>query len=365
MKPQGVSIVICCHNGASRLRETVRHIAVQEVPSHIPWEVILIDNGSTDASAAVASAEWARHKAPVSFRIVEEPTVGLNHARARGFREAWFEYVIMCDDDNWLADDYVASAFDIMSERDNIGALGGCGKLVFEMDPPVPELCYIFAAGAQACSSGKVEGNKLYGAGCVVRYSAYQKLLRNGFKSLLTDRMGAALTSGGDYELCFALAIVGYDIWYDGRLRFYHFITRERLTWEYLMKYAHESSKSFNVISSYKMVVTNGRMSHAPWLALLKNFLSCCRIFFGITIERVINTQSDVKKPLYFRQVIFAHKLMAYFVKFRDMVDAHKEILTFQHSCRPMQHLLKPTAAKDLMPSLRISFFSKPFRQLP
>ena len=365
MKPQGVSIIICCHNGASRLRETIRHIAMQRVPGHIPWELVLIDNGSTDDSAAIASTEWEKYDAPASLRIIDEPAVGLSYARARGFREAWYEYIVMCDDDNWLADDYVSSAFDIMSERSNIGALGGIGKLVFEIDPPLPEVCYIFAAGPQAAHSGKVEANKLYGAGCVVRYSAYQKLLRSGFKSLLTDRLGAELTSGGDYELCFALAIVGYDIWYDERLRLYHFITRERLTWAYLMKYAHESSKSFNVISSYKMVLANGRLSGVPWLAVFRNFLSCCRIFLAIAAQYIIERQPDRKKAVYFRQVIFAQKLIAYVLKFPDMVATHKEILAFQHSCRPTQHLLKATVPKDFLQSLRISFFSKPFRQLP
>jgi glycosyltransferase involved in cell wall biosynthesis len=335
------------------------------VPWYIPWELIFIDNGSTDTSATVARMEWNKHRATTPLRIVHEAVVGLSYARARGFREAYYEYIIMCDDDNWLAENYVSSAFQIMSEESNIGALGGFGKLVFEIDPPLPELCYIFAAGAQATRSGKVTENKLYGAGCVIRHSAYQKLLGSGFKSLLTDRRGAELTSGGDYELCFALAIMGYDIWYDERLRFSHFITRERLTWDYFMKYAYESSKSFNVISSYKMVVSNSRMNDMPWLAVFRNFLVCSWIFLGITKKRFFFTPEYLKKSLDFRHVIFRYKLLTYFAKFQDMVNTHKVILNFRHSCRPPQHVLTPIARKVYAPPFKFSFFSRPFRQLP
>ena len=250
MKPQGVSIIICCYNGANRLPETIRHIARQRVPAYVPWELILVDNGSTDDSALVARMEWRKHRVDTYLKVVLEPEPGLSNARARGFREARYEYAIMCDDDNWLEDTYVSCVYDLMSENPKIGALGGLGKLVFEVPPPAPELDFIFAAGPQASCPGKVPENKLYGAGCVIRQSAYENLLRKGFRSLLIDRRGRELSSGGDYEICLALAVVGYDIWYDDRLRFTHFITRERLTWPYLKRYARKTSRCFNVITS-------------------------------------------------------------------------------------------------------------------
>src|SRR3990170_1945792 len=115
MKPQGVSIIICCHNGADRLPETIRHIAMQRVPAYIPWELIIIDNGSTDESGLVARGEWQKHRANTYMRIVKESTLGLSYARARGFKEARYEYVILCDDDNWLDEGYVFNVYNILS----------------------------------------------------------------------------------------------------------------------------------------------------------------------------------------------------------------------------------------------------------
>lgn len=363
MKPQGVSIIICCHNGSQRLPETILHIAQQVVPAYVPWELIIIDNGSTDDSTTVARAEWQKHRVDTYLRIVREPMLGLSYARVRGFKEARYEYMIMCDDDNWLAKDYVLNAYNIMSEKPTIGALGGFGKLVFEVEPPSVELSYIFAAGEQAPRSGKVMENKVYGAGCVIRNVAYKRLMETGFKSLLTDRKGTELSSGGDHELCLALAILGYDIWYDDQLRFTHFITRDRLTWEYYLRYAYESSKCFNVISSYKMVAANADIHLIPWLVILRNFLVCTKTFMTITLNRFFSMEGT-QKSLYFRHVIYKYKLMAYFIKFKEMVNTHHRILNFKHSCRPSQNMYIPMEQKVYSPWFKVSFFSKPSRQL-
>ncbi len=365
MKPQGISIVICCHNGSKRLVQTIRHIAMQRVPYYIPWEVIMIDNGCTDDSVAVARAEWQKHRVTTYFRIVQEPVLGLSYARARGFREAYYSFIVLCDDDNWLDENYVKCVYHIMLEKPNIGALGGFGKLEYEVDPSVIELSYVFAAGEQAPRSGKVKENRVYGAGCVIRHSAWEKLVKSGFKSLLTDRRGEELSSGGDFELCYALAILGYDIWYDERLRFTHFITRERLTWEYFIRYAVESSKCFNVLSSYKLVAANTRINWLPGLVMLRNFLSCTKIWLVINLKRLVTRRDSLRRPLYFRHLMFKHKWMAYFRNFNQMVTTHRMILGFRQRCRPLQHTLKPVGEKDLPSALRLSFFSKPSKPLP
>jgi hypothetical protein len=72
-----------------------------------------------------------------------------------------------------------------------------------------------------------------------------------------------------------------------------------------------------------------------------------------------------LKKSLDFRHVIFRYKLLTYFAKFQDMVNTHKVILNFRHSCRPPQHVLTPIARKVYAPPFKFSFFSRPFRQLP
>lgn len=255
MSKQGVSVVICTYNGADRLPETIRYIAGQQVPESIPWEFIIIDNASSDNTTAVAQSEWSKYTCTQPFSIIPEPQPGLSYARARGFASAQYDYILMCDDDNWLDPHYIAAVYEIMNAHPNIGALGGNGSLIFEEDPPAWVRSFsVYAAGRQGAKSGPVRRCTVYGAGCVIRKPAYDMLLQSGHRSLLTDRLGKELSSGGDYELCLALAIAGFTIWYDERLTFSHFITRDRITVEYYRKYLKESAQCLEVLHPYKVI---------------------------------------------------------------------------------------------------------------
>lgn len=364
MSWHGVSIIVCCHNGAERLAETVRHIARQAVPRYVPWEFILVDNASTDESSAVVESVWNSFDPSGELRIVHEPVLGLSHARARGFAEARYEFVIMCDDDNWIADNYAANAYEIMITNSRIGALGGLGELVFEAAPPEwIRYSGIFAAGKQSDRCGKVKKNRIYGAGCVIRRSAYFKLKELGFKSLLTDRKGTELSSGGDHELCYALSIMGYDIWYDDRLRFSHFITKDRLTWQYLMRYAHESSRCFDVLTSYKMIAADTNTCKFSIISMTRDFLFCLRQFIRVNGRRMVTAPMSVQgRLLYFRHVVLRCKLAAYFRKFNAIVRTHEEILKFRDACVEAQ-VIKRTEPQ-LAARFKITFSLKPFRLL-
>jgi glycosyltransferase involved in cell wall biosynthesis len=362
MSKPGVSIIICCHNGESRLPETVRHIAQQEVPHYIPWEFILVDNASTDNSVNITEVLWDYYKPSGRLRVVNESQLGLSFARARGFEESQFEYVIMCDDDNWLMPGYVHLAYSIMAAKSNIGALGGYGKIVFEHKPEKwIENTRMFAAGEQWNTSGKVKSCRVYGAGCVIRKSAYAKLKQVGFKSLLTDRKGSELSSGGDHELCYALSIMGYDIWYDERLKFSHFITKERLTWDYYVRYAKESTACFDVLTSYKMIALDINSYKFSFVVLARDFFYCFRRFLVVSTQQLFTRRESVSgKMLYFKHVILKNKIISYFTKFDAMVTNHNEILKFKEACVNAQFIARP----KLRPNTVFSIFSlKPFRQ--
>ena len=300
-----------------------------------------------------------------NFRIVLEPVLGLNHARTRGFLEAHHEYVIMCDDDNWLAPNYVENVYKIMRANPNIGALGGFGKLIFEVTPPkYIEHSNIFAAGEQGHGPGKVRGNKIYGAGCVIRKSAYQKLHDLGFKSLLTDRKGREQSSGGDYELCYALALLGYDIWYDDRLRFSHFITEERLNWSYFIRYAKESAQCFEVLNAYKSISDDSSINKVAIIHMARNFFYTLRRFVRINVKRLLTSdESDEGRMLYFRHTVLTYKLATYIGRFGQMLRIHRQIVQFKRLCDAKSQAT-PSARGLLKPQFRITSFSKPSGQM-
>lgn len=329
MTDQGVSIVICCYNGASRLPETIRHIARQSVPSEIPWEFIFIDNVSTDNSAVITKSIWEENNSPTLLRVIQEPTPGLSHARLKGFESAKYNFIIMCDDDNWLQQDYVALVYSSMVDRPNVAVLGGIGELTYEIEPPDWfRTMNIFAAGPQAPANGMVKDYKLYGAGCVIRKYAYFNLHKLGFKSLLTDRKGIELSSGGDYELCYAFALAGYDLVYNDRLKFKHYITKERLTWEYFIRYARESVKCFDVLEAYKFVAVLGVKNFNQMR--LKNLYYSLRIYLKINFRLLFATKNSPQwRLLYFKYIEFKYKIKTLVTEARNMQRYHSEVLEF------------------------------------
>jgi glycosyltransferase involved in cell wall biosynthesis len=329
----GVTVVICTHNGAALLPETLRHLAQQKVRPEIGWEVIVVNNASTDSTAEVVAREWKKHKASVPFYLLYQPEPGLTFAREMALNQARYEFVLFCDDDNWLNDQYINLAYDIMVNNPAIGVLGGYGELVFECTPPFWSLAEkLIANGPQANTSGKVKENVVYGAGCILRRAAFNKLIRAGFTSLLTDRKGASLSSGGDYELCFAIALAGYEIWYDDRLRFKHFTPARRLTWDYHLRYLTESTQSFEALIPYRILVNmNCRNSMLFSLKVSYVYLSYIKKLVPTFITSLVPFTAE-EIPINLLKIISLKAKLRTFRNNLAMRNNFRRILAFQRS---------------------------------
>ena len=121
-----VDVCICTH--APRLdvlRIAIEALARQSIVAHDPtaMRVIVIDNAS---DPPVAQAELAALAAAgIPARLVREPRRGVAFARARAIRESTAPAILFVDDDNELADDYVATALRLADEHPDEGCIGG------------------------------------------------------------------------------------------------------------------------------------------------------------------------------------------------------------------------------------------------
>ncbi len=251
----GVSVVICCHNSAKRLPETLAHLAAQDIPVGTSWEVIVVDNCSTDGTSEVASRIWT-NRMPAPLRVTREERPGLSHARRRGFDEARCGIISYVDDDNWLEKTWVRVAAELMEKHSNVGASGGQSEAVCEVAAPVwfKDFEGSYAVGPQAPQAGDVAWTRgfLWGAGLTVRRDALAQLFNNGFCSALEDRSGQTLSSGGDTELCLAMRLAGWRLYYEPEMRFKHFIPEGRLRWDYLRRLHRGFGRSKPVLGVYQ-----------------------------------------------------------------------------------------------------------------
>jgi hypothetical protein len=90
-----VSVVICTRNRHESLRRVLGSIAAMDIAQGLGWELVVIDNGSTDQTSEAVEA----FAPALPIRRVFEPAPGLSVARNRGVGEARGRYVVWTDDD--------------------------------------------------------------------------------------------------------------------------------------------------------------------------------------------------------------------------------------------------------------------------
>lgn len=242
MEPEGVSVILCCHNSEPRLKPTLQHLALQEITTGIPWEIVLVDNASTDQTPHLAKSLWRQNRCDIDFKIVFEPNLGLINARIHGLKCSSFEYICYIDDDNWLDVHYIEKVYDIFKSHPEVAVCGGRSEAVFEPGFQLPfwffKYQHAYAIGSQGENEGVVPDSRgyLWGAGISFRKSALMQLIDSGFKPLLTGRSGQSLSAGEDAELCLALRACGWKLWYSPQLKLRHFIPSFKVDWNYLLR---------------------------------------------------------------------------------------------------------------------------------
>ncbi|RZK25787.1 MAG: glycosyltransferase family 2 protein [Flavobacterium sp.] len=233
----GISVIICCYNSANRLPQTLQYLSHQLVSNATRWEIVIVDNASTDDTAQIAREILIRFSNQnFSFQIVKEKKPGLSFARHTGVRNALYDVVIFCDDDNWLDKSYLQHAIAIINSDKTIGALGGQGYVTSDVQIPdwFEEYKGSYAIGKQGEVTGYVTQREyVWGAGLVTKKDLFLSTINEELPSLLTDRKGNELTSGGDNEYCQRLILLGYQLYYSEDLIFGHYMPANRLTIEY------------------------------------------------------------------------------------------------------------------------------------
>lgn len=128
-----VSIVTPCYNGARYLAETLRSATAQ---THPPLEVIVVDDGSTDESAAIAESF------PAPVRVIRQDNRGESVARNRALATARGSHVLFLDADDLLEPGALAHLAAAVADKPGVVALMGCAW--FTTDPAAPHASKTF-----------------------------------------------------------------------------------------------------------------------------------------------------------------------------------------------------------------------------
>lgn len=250
----GISVIVCTHNGSHVLPETLRHLARQSVSADLSWEIIVVDNASTDDAGSKATVLWEQYtRCTAAFRVLTESKPAKYHALQAGIAHAQYNYFIICDDDNWLQSDYVETAFRLLNGYPKAGAIGGKGIATVEGDLPLPswylENPESYAVGPQGKHPGDVsKRGRLWGAGLASRTNVYRRMYQN-YPTFLPE----GDLSKEDTEYCLRLILWGYELRYDDRLIYQHFIPKERLLSEHAAFIDQKNQMNYGIIDAYYM----------------------------------------------------------------------------------------------------------------
>jgi GT2 family glycosyltransferase len=235
--------------------------------------------------------------------------LGLTFARLRGFAEAKGELIVMVDDDNVLAPDYLETAVRIAEEHPMLGAFGGKSLPEFAVEPPewlaargkglglrdrgereeffpeatITESWQLADGRWQGGENGKPPTDHLQrravrefpdcapiGAGMVLRRDAAaayaerieQRTTGPRDNGTITDRKGDSLASGGDNDICLTVIEEGWQVGYLPSLQLTHLIPKGRMTLDYHRRMARDSIKSYILMLDQHGI--------RPWPAMAK-----------------------------------------------------------------------------------------------
>jgi glycosyltransferase involved in cell wall biosynthesis len=257
---QGISVIVCCYNSVVRLPDTLAHLARQNVSGNLKWELLIVDNASTDQTAETARRIWAglKQKAGI-LRVLHESKPGQQFARLRGANESSYDLIIFCDDDNWLDPEYLNLASEIMRSNDTIGAAGGFNMPATDAGQ-YPDWFNSYsdkyALSIPGTQTGDVSGRGfVLGAGMVTRKSLFLNMYPDKYPSLLKGRKGESLSTGDDFEYCKRLLLRGYRLYYSEHMKLTHFIPGERLTIEYRDRLMRGIGDAGLVLNEYDLAI--------------------------------------------------------------------------------------------------------------
>jgi len=223
-----VSVLLCYKNPGDRLIPTLEHLKNQQ--TEYSWELIAIDNGSTDQSTAIISNALKNSTFP--FQLLEEKYPGKQAALLTGIAAARGALLIICDDDNLLDSNYIQKAVDCASNHPEIGLFGGYGRAPqTEIPAWVEPVKLKYALGPQSNQSGTLPAPQtLWGAGMVIRRRLMVPLIEEKFPFISLEYPVNSLRNGEDFELSLLFHLLGIPMFYCDELQFVHNIHPDRFS---------------------------------------------------------------------------------------------------------------------------------------
>jgi Glycosyl transferase family 2/Carbohydrate binding domain/Leucine-rich repeats of kinetochore protein Cenp-F/LEK1 len=119
-----VTVIMPAYNAATTIAEAIESVLAQTSPD---WELIVVNDGSSDATLEVATAFAARDS---RIRVISQPNGGESAARNTGLAEARYDWIVFLDADDWILPAYVERMTLELANQPSLDAVHcGCARI--------------------------------------------------------------------------------------------------------------------------------------------------------------------------------------------------------------------------------------------
>jgi glycosyltransferase involved in cell wall biosynthesis len=236
--PVRTSVVLCTRNRAASLARMLDSLRRCDPPRR-PWELLVVDNGSSDATPETLE----RFRAGFPMRVVLEPRAGLSHARNTGVAHASGEYLLWSDDDCTLPREWL-QGYEAAFEADPGAAFfGGPVQPRFEGRAPrwlednLPLVFSAFAGRDLPQQRGRFDAASRdlpFGANYALRADVARRF---PFDPRLGPSPARVFTPGEESDVLRRIADAGFHGVWLPKLAVSHWIDAPRQTVAYLRRY--------------------------------------------------------------------------------------------------------------------------------
>ena len=222
--------MLCTYNRAARLADALTALVCQVDAA--PYEVVVVDNNSTDDTPRVI----ARFVAGGGVRYTSEPVQGLSHARNRGVAVARADVLAFTDDDVRVGPTWIRSIARAFAEHPDVDMVGGRVEPEWEAEPPAwltdagHAPLALVDYGAEPFQVRPEDPVCLIGANVAVRRRVVERV--GGFAPRL-QRVADGVGSTEDHDFQTRLIGSGATALYDPRMAVRAIVPRERLSKRY------------------------------------------------------------------------------------------------------------------------------------
>jgi len=223
-----VTIAIPTHNRADLVVTAVESLRKQDNTGP-EWRVLVVDNGSTDATASrlqEIAGRWPR------LTVEAEPTLGSSAARNRAIAACQSAYILFVDDDCTFPTDYVDRALSIIRDKAPV-MFGGPIHPWYSDTPPN---WFRDEYGSFSLPHGTGRSPRIYMSGANIGFLRQALLELGGFDASLGIH-GAMRGYGEETEIeARIIAKRGTDaIWFDRDFINFHLVRPEKYRWRHLL----------------------------------------------------------------------------------------------------------------------------------